>query len=239
MRHPWLLALLFGGLVAPAEAGLLFGRKKEKPDPKTRVPELITTLKADKDGDKRARAAEELRQFDHAAFPEIIPALINALQSDARTGVRVEAAQSLGRVRPVSQVVGDALEQALGRDSSMRVRLQARSQLLQYQLAGYRSGKKTDVPTVTSAREPPLAQPDRYPPPVVTTPGGVTKEPPRSSRPALRPVPAQPPGSGSSSLTPPVPATTQPPLAPPPAPGTPPASIAPTQATGGEGPDLP
>src|SRR5262245_46473733 len=216
MRHPWLLALLFGGLVAPAEAGLLFGRKKEKPDPKTRVPELITTLKADKDGDKRARAAEELRQFDHAAFPEIIPALILALQTDAKPGVRVEAAQSLGRVRPVSQVVGDALEQALARDSSMRVRLQARSQLLQYQLAGYRSGKKAEVPTVNSAREAPLAQPDRYPPPLTTV--VPSKEPPRSSRPAIRPTPVQTPAQSSQSLTTPVPMTKEPPLASPPAP---------------------
>lgn len=210
----WLALLLAGLLAAPTQAGILFGRKKERPDPKKRVPELVAILKADKDGDKRARAAEELRHYDHAAFPEIIPTLIQAMQNDARPGVRVEAAQSLGRVRPVSQVVGDALEQALARDGSMRVRLQVRSQLLQYQLAGYRSGRKVEVPSINSTREPPLAKPDSYPPPVTTKP--TAKEPPRATRPLLRPLPVQRPTS-------PPPMTREPPLAPP----------------TGEGPELP
>lgn len=225
--HLLLAVLLAAAAAAPAEAGILFGRKKEKPDPKARVPELITTLKSDKDSDKRARAADELRQFDPAAFPEIIPALVNALQNDPKSHVRVEAAQALGRIRPVSQVVGDALEQALARDGSMRVRLQARSQLLQYQLAGYRAGKKPDVPTVNSTREPPLAQPDRQPPPVTTAPPPAA--PVRASTPVIRPTP-QAPVRNSQSLTPPVPMTKEPPLAPPPP--------APAPA-GGEGPELP
>lgn len=222
MRHLWLTALLLGGLAAPAEAGRFFGRKKEKPDPAKRVPELIATLRSDRDSSKRARAAEELRQHDPAAYPDLVPALINALQSDAKAGVRVEAARALGRMRPVSQLVGDALEQAVSRDSSMRVRIQVRSQLLQYQLAGYRAGKKPDVPSVNSAREPPVAQPDRYPPPVVTTtaPPVVQEQKSQSLRPVLRPAPVQQPARGSQSLTAPtVPTTKEPPLAPPAADG--------------------
>jgi HEAT repeats len=247
MRHLWLIALLLGGLAAPAEAGRIFGRKKEKPaEPSKRVPELIATLRGDKDSDKRARAAVEVRQYDPAAYPEIVPALISALQSDARAGVRVEAAQSLGRVRPVAQQVGDALEQAVSRDSSMRVRIQVRSQLLQYQLAGYRNGKRPDAPPAEGAREPAVAQADRHPPPVVTTaaPPVAKEQQTRALRPALQPVPEQPPARGSQSLTPPtVPTTQEPPLAPPETkapPVAPPETKAPPAAPpAGEGPELP
>src|SRR4051812_12336898 len=138
MRYRLLLYLLLvSALPGPAEAGILFGRKAKKPDPKSQVPELIATLKSDKDEGKRARAAEQLAGQDAAQYPDVVPALIGALMTDQKTGVRVEAAHALGRVRPVSQEAGQALEHALGNDSSMRVRLKARSMLLQYHWAGY------------------------------------------------------------------------------------------------------
>src|SRR5262249_48342671 len=142
MRYRWLLVLLLLApcLTSPARAGIIFGRKKDKPDPKSRVPELLTILHTDKDADKRARAADALRHYDAAAYPDIVPGLIKALQGDAKPAVRSEAAQSLGKIRPISQAAGEALEQALANDPSMRVRMQARSSLLHYHWAGYRSG---------------------------------------------------------------------------------------------------
>src|SRR5947209_9729198 len=101
MRYRLLILLMMALLLAPPlHAGILFGRKKEKIDPKQRVPELVSILKSDKDADKRSKAAEELRSYDPAQFPEIIPALIDALQNDPIPVVRVDAAQSLGKLRP-------------------------------------------------------------------------------------------------------------------------------------------
>jgi hypothetical protein len=165
----FVLLVLIPVLTPSVHAGILFGRKKDKPDPKQRVPELVMILKSDKDSDKRSHAAVELRTYDPAQFPEIIPALIEAVQNDPKPGVRVEAVQSLGKLRPVSQVVGEALEQALAKDSSMRVRLQARSTLLQYHWAGYHSGKKSDVPPLNPTRDPAPLDSRKYPPPIDTT----------------------------------------------------------------------
>src|SRR5262249_24186660 len=129
---------LAAALARPAGAGIIFGRKgKKPPTPAERVPELIVTVKTDRDENKRAKAAEELRQYDPAAFKDIVPVLIDVLLNDKKPAVRAEAAQSLGKLRPVSQQAGMALEQALAKGPSMRVRLQARSSLLQYHWAGY------------------------------------------------------------------------------------------------------
>lgn len=145
-RHLIFLTLLLTSLVArPVTAGVLFNRQP-KPNPAERVPTLVTTLKTDANEHQRHAAAEELRQYDSAAFPEMVQALIEALQRDLRSSVRAEAAQTLGKLRPVSQQVGNALEQAAANDSSMRVRLQARSALWSYHFAGYRSSTKTDAP---------------------------------------------------------------------------------------------
>ena len=90
-----LVASLFG-LAAPVLAGSLFPwRKTEKVDPKTRVPELIAVLRTEKDEGRRSAAAVELRNYDAAQFPDVVPALITALLTDTRPAVRIDAAQSL------------------------------------------------------------------------------------------------------------------------------------------------
>ena len=200
MSRRWLLiALLVIPLVPmlaePTQAGIIFGRKKEKIEPKIRVPDLITTLKNDRDADRRMRAAEELRNYDTQVFPEIVPALVTALQNDAKSSVRIEAAQSLGKIRPVTQAAGEALERAVSGDSAMRVRLQARSTLMQYHWAGYRNGKTTDVPPLASSKDNPKGG-EKLPPAIRTTLPGVptSKEPPLAPvepipTPELRPVP--------------------------------------------------
>ena len=156
MSKRWLLIAflvvpLAAMLAGQGRAGIIFGRKKDKIDPKTRVPELIATLEERPDADRRTHAAEELRNYDPMAFPDIVPALVSALQSDAKSGVRIEAAQSLGKLRPVNQTAGEALERAVSTDPAMRVRLQARSTLMQYHWAGYRNGKASDVPPLALA----------------------------------------------------------------------------------------
>jgi hypothetical protein len=148
-RFVWVLLLVMM-LPVPATAGIIFGKKTPKPTPQERVPELVKIIQTDGDENKRADAIDELRQYDPVQFPEIVPTLIDALLNDKKPSVRSEAAHSLGKFRPVSQVGGQALETALANDSSMRVRMSARSALLSYQWAGYHStGKKEDPLTTT------------------------------------------------------------------------------------------
>lgn len=202
-RHrPALVLLALLSLAVPASAGI-FG-KKEKPDPKVRVPELIATVKNDKDESKRAAAAEELRQYDVAAFPDIVPVLIDVLLTDPKPAVRSEAADSLGKIRPISQEAGWALEQALAKDGSMRVRLRARYALMSYHWAGYQ-GKPKESPAPPKDAKPAVPAP----PPA--------KDAPK----ALRPVPA--PGRLPLLHESPPPPLAEPrpakPTAPPPGPG--------------------
>lgn len=165
---------------SPAAAGWIFHRQA-KPDPAKRVPALIATLKGDADEKKRAAAAQELRNFDPAAFPDIVPVLIEAAQSDPKSSVRMEATSSLAKFRPVSAQVGQVLEQVMEKDGSMRARLHARNLLMQYHLSGYRSPKAPDgpafkAPSGARTEEPPLADPavGVAVPPAVEQPGRLT-----------------------------------------------------------------
>jgi hypothetical protein len=192
-------------LASPAPAGIIFNRKK-KPAPPDHVPELMSTLKNDGDENKRLGAIEELRQYDSAANPGLVPAMVQALLTDKKPAVRAEAAQSLGRMRPVSQEVGQALEQALHNDPSMRVRLQARSALMQYHWAGYHAGQGPPPPAGDAAKAPAAATGPQALPPVINTaatpPARLTPQP-VSAPPAPLPV------------VQPVRTTQEPPLAPP------------------------
>jgi hypothetical protein len=197
MRRVALVLLLAPVLAASASAGIFFNKKTEKPNPADRVPELIKVVQTDGDEDKRMAAAQELRDYDVGQFPDIVPALIDVLFNDRKPGVRAEAAQSLGKIRPISDQVGEALEQALAKDPSMRVRLQARTVLVQYRWSGWKepASKKDEVPTArpkdpppVQTKEPPLAPPPaqtKEPPPA--PPPVQTKEPPPA--PPVAPAP--------------------------------------------------
>ncbi len=113
LRVLWLVPLVLIPLVAgPSLAGVLFGKRatKKTPTPAERVPELLVQVKNDGDESKRTAAALELRQYDPVQFPAIMPVLVEALLTDKKPGVRAEAAQSLGKLRPISQQAGMALE---------------------------------------------------------------------------------------------------------------------------------
>lgn len=182
-----LIPVLWAVVAGPAPAGLLFGKKAPKPNPSDQVNELIGTVKLDKDETKRAAAAEELRHFDPKAYPDIVSILIDVLLNDPKPSVRAEAAQSLGKLRPVTQEAGWALEQAVAKDASMRVRLQARTALLSYQWAGYQSPKTTEGPMLGQPSSGPSKPAPRLPmtpePPLAT---------PRTSDAARKPLPLGP-----------------------------------------------
>jgi HEAT repeats len=150
-----LVLLAAGALTLPAPAGILFG-KKTKPNPAERVPELIVIVKTDKDESKRVAAAEELRQYDPAGYPDMVPVLIDVLMNDSKPAVRTEAAETLGKLRPVSQEAGWALEQAQEKDSSWRVRTKARYVLMTYHWAGYHTDPKLkDGPAIPNPKDQP------------------------------------------------------------------------------------
>jgi hypothetical protein len=211
---------LVAWLAAPAPAGIFFFKKHPKPNPATRVPELLNVLRSDPDEHKRAAAAQELRNFDPNAFPDIVPGLVAAVQSDPKPAVRQEAIQSLAKLRPVSQQAGQALEQAVENDSSMRVRLAARSALVQYHLSGYHAAKPNDPPADgPKVEEPPLAgapgqpaaAPPVSPPPEPAPPAPATTGFRLFRKSGPRPLPV---GPASPSAVPP-PSGAEPPLAPP------------------------
>jgi hypothetical protein len=148
-----LLAVLFvPALAAPAQAVWPFGKKKQG-NPAEQVSELIATIKNAREDRKRELAVEDLRHFDGAAFPQIAPLLIEVLKGDPSTTVRVEAARSLGRLRPATPEAARALETAADQDSSFRVRLQSRAAMTFYSAPPV---KGKDEPKAATG-EPPLA----------------------------------------------------------------------------------
>jgi hypothetical protein len=214
--HAILILIVVPALAVPARAGIF--DKRPKIDPAMRVPLLIGQVKSEQDERKRLAAAEELRQYDPRAFPEIVPVLIDVLQNDVAAGVRLQALHSLSGFRPVSREVGEALEHALASDKSFRVRLQARTTLVSYHWSGYHAARTSEIaPPVVIAgprmAEPPLAiQP-------APLPRVVTVEPPASTAPApiAEPVTglARPLPMGTAEPTPPT-QEQGPDLAPPP-----------------------
>jgi hypothetical protein len=148
--------LLGAALVVPtstAGPGILKGKKT---DP-ARVPALIEALKSDTDERKRKAAADELGRADARLMPEVMTALVTALQKDPAAVVRAEAADSIGQL-PVSPLAGMELEAAASGDSSPLVRLAAKKALWEYHLNGYRSPKGADGITAQTI-EPPIASP--------------------------------------------------------------------------------
>lgn len=191
-RRVSVLVVVLALSAQPLRAGIIFNRKPKAPA-NDRVPTLLYTLKSDPTERKRADAADELGNFDGGMNPEIIPALIEAVLKDPQPSVRIQAVQSLGKIRPVSQQAGRAIEQAASSDPTLRVQLQARNALIQYRMGGYQSQPGQPAPTVPTRTirtdEPPLADPPRPPAPMPTvTPTAV----PRPAAPAGS-VPAPPP----------------------------------------------
>ena len=206
MRYRVLLVpLLVAGIASSASAGIIFG-KKPKVVPEKRVPELLSILLSDGDENKRYDAVAELREYDTKQFPQIVPTLIEVLMNDKKPSVRSEAAQTLAKLRPVSEQVALALKQARDKDPSLRVRMQARSSLLSYEWSlGWWSDRgklKPEVQPGPTLHEPPLAapatpvtllKPKQDPPPpapvIVTPPAPVVPTPPGTVQPLPKGVP--------------------------------------------------
>jgi HEAT repeats len=226
----------------PAHAQLFgfFKKSPPPPPPAQRVGELVTIVRTDGDERKRTAAVEELRNFDTKAFPEIVPVLAEAAVKGTKPGVRAEAINSLVRIRPISNIAGQAIEAASQHDDYWRNRMSAQTALVRYRMAGYTSptppppappqnakGSATPTPPIKvppQTGEPPLA--DAVPPIVYYDQNGKQIAPPKeigivTQAPS---VPALPTGNPRTA---PPPITTIPsPYAPPP-PYSPPLPYAP------------
>jgi hypothetical protein len=222
-------------------------RKKQKDDPpQQRAKQLVETLKSDPDEKKRKTAAEELRDQDPRNNSDIMPTLIAALQKDPSPEVRAEAAETIGKLKPVVQPAGVALEQTLLTDPSDGVRKAAQKALWDYHLNGYRSAGAN--PAYPQTAEPPLAKPKTVvaPPPVVL-PGERRGSPPPAvpitsgiGKGAVYPQTAEPPlakpkARPIETLTPPTPTLTVPPIPQPDGKPFVPSIPPPPPATTGEG----
>lgn len=164
LRMGLLLAMVLAW-AAPAPAQGIFARRP-KVNPSQRVPELILTVKTDPEERKRAHAAEELRDYDATTFTEIVPVLADVLLHDKKVSVRLEALGSLVRIRPVSALAGQAIEKAAAADESWRVRLQAKTALPKYHLAGSLARKMEPAAAKkTPTNEPPIVTPAAPPQP--------------------------------------------------------------------------
>jgi hypothetical protein len=244
MTRPWLaLVVLIGVAVtassAPAQ-GLNIFKRRSKPDtsPATKVKQLAETLRASPDEGKRKQAAEDLREFDPRSNPDLIPALMGAVQKDPVPGVRSAAAESIGKLKPVSQPAGLTLEAVAQADPDAGVREAAKQALWQYHLNGYRP--PTTGPLAPQSAEPPLAakpvsRPGKPAPPPATGFRPITNSvgkglffPQTSEPPLARPkppaAPAKEPAKPTTVLPPPQPAAQVPQPMPPAAaaPSTPP-----------------
>lgn len=144
---------------APAGAidlGLGLFKRKSKAEPVSRVKSLVAALQTNPDARHRQSAAAALRDFDPRTNPEVIPALIGSLQRDPSPAVRSEAVESIGKLKPVYQPAGIAMETALQTDPDAKVREAIKSALWQYHLNGYRA-PPVGSPIAAQTAEPPLA----------------------------------------------------------------------------------
>jgi hypothetical protein len=212
----------------------IFKRKQQpsKAEPTSKVKQLIATLQNDLDERKRRAAAEDLRGIDPRNSPEIVPALIGSLQKDPSPAVRIEAVGSLGKLKPVSQQAGIAMETALQADPDAKVRDAVKEALWQYHLNGYRP--PTNSPLAGQTSEPPLAPKTTGFRPITNTVGKGANFPQTGEPPLAKPKPktvpppkaTEPPKSGAPAK----PTTPPPPTIPPPGAtpgGLPPVSVPP------------
>lgn len=142
MRMTILVAAVMLTVLPSQLSGGIF-RRKPQMNATDRVRHLLIVLRSHPHEAQRKAAAEELRDYDGRLFPEIAPALIEALERDGSRHVRREAAESLGKLRPATAAAAAALERARRRDRSLGVRLKALTALRRY-------------PRVPNASAPPL-----------------------------------------------------------------------------------
>jgi hypothetical protein len=155
-----------------------------------RIGKLITILQTDPKAHRRKWAADELDDYRWQDHPEIVAALLGAMQSDCDPSVRDEAADSLKDMKACTPEVLAAMQFSARADNNKWVRSEARSDIRKLQ--------KTQPPVLTyvsgygpsrAGEAVPKTTPELAPPPV---PGAEPElEPaPAGPRPEPMPMPA-------------------------------------------------
>jgi hypothetical protein len=134
-----LVLTVLAAAAVPAPAAGPFSGRKNNLTPEQRVDQLLMQAQTATDTNKRCDAVESLREFNTTTFPQIVPILVDILHQDNNPSVRAEAARSLGRLRPLTKMAGDALHEAASKDSALRVRWQARTSLAVFNVAGWKA----------------------------------------------------------------------------------------------------
>ena len=96
-------------------------------DDAARIGQLITILQSDPKAHRRRWAADELDSYRWQEHPEIVTALVGAMQSDSDPSVRRKAADSLKDMKASAPEVLAAMQFSAGNDNNKWVRWQARS----------------------------------------------------------------------------------------------------------------
>lgn len=130
---------------------------KKKEEPVVKFKQFAEVLLTDPDEKKRKAAAEELRETDAKQVNDVLPILVASLKQDPSAAVRATVAETLGKIKPVSQAIGIALEAAGQYDPSEVVRKAALSAVWTYQANGYRPSSLPG--TAVQTAEPPIAKP--------------------------------------------------------------------------------
>lgn len=136
----------------------LFKRKQKEEPVAPPTQHYVTTLQSDPDEQKRLTAASGLVGADPRVDAAVIPTLISTLQRDPSPLVRSQAAEVIGKLKPIYLHAGLALQTAAQSDPAESVRKSAKAALWEYHLAGYRptagiGGRKEQT------AEPPIANP--------------------------------------------------------------------------------
>jgi hypothetical protein len=220
-----LVLVAFATVAVPVPAQGLFSSRKPPANPDQHVQQLVITAQTASESSKRVNAVAELRDYSTTTYPQIVPTLVHILRNDKSVAVRIEAAHCLGRIRPLTKMAGDALAEAVQKDSALRVRWQARTSLTLFNVAGLNpnnhepgenvpltaNGSSKDVPVTNSGGPILVPQPGA----TVIVPGGATPAGPSEYSLPLPKGPSHPveieplPNPGF-----PVPVETVPPLAP-------------------------
>lgn len=162
----WYTTMLIPGFLVAAtvqaQAGGIFVSRKPAPNPDQHIYKLVNLAQSCRNSSQRAHAVQQLRNFDAVKYPQVVPVLVNVLRTDKSINVRIEAARSLGRVRPLTPAAREALAEASMHDSAFRVRWQARTSLTVYTVA--RINPRNYAPTNSKAsrmttKEPPVGGP--------------------------------------------------------------------------------
>ena len=133
-------------------------------DDAPRIGQLITILQTDPKASRRRWAADKLDEYRWQDHPEIVAALVGAMQSDSEPSVRKKATDSLKDMKASSPDVLAAMQFTAGNDNNKWVRWETRNaahklQHAQPPVLSYVSGYGPNKANEPNSKTSPLLEP--------------------------------------------------------------------------------